>query len=767
MDDKPSDETPKKEFNKLDLTQLEDFSFGTEWTKDKTQPDSGRARRDDRPRRDSPRTDRRGFKRSSGPVPGGGGGPGGQDRRGGGNRPPRGDGKNRGPGGQDRRGGGNRPPRGDGKNRGHGGQDRRGGGGGDRRGRGGRPMFEGPYVSPHFEATFYPEDVSFAALAKTIRSSARTFELFDIAKTVIGKNDRFVVVLEHKNAKPKEDGTKPHFYVCLLDGMPFESEEAAMNHVVQNHLSRFFSITEEEGEPPKGSFQVINKCGVTGELLGPPNYHLYTQIVQQHHASRLPRMSFDNFSYRIESVRDPEVVEQWLQSMKTITRYTWLGDANVPLKPETAATEEPKKTEESASAAEPAAAPAEDSAAAPVESDNAANESAETVSTEAPEASATNEVASDEPSTEASVEVESVGEAGDSSSEVVEEAPPVAAPAEPIFGSVTAAKVHLITHAREKSVRTYEHGRFHGRILDEMPDGEIKRAVAGALDRQKRFPLDTANALRGRLRRAGFTIFKKGSKGISYVSAVKRKFRVAGQTFADSINDLITFVEKNPMVKVSELTEKFLQITPPEDPKLAESTPTATTPGTVSPFGEADQPRIKRMQLDLRWLVTEGYVTEFIDGTLFAAAPMPPPKPKEPAKIADAPKAEAKVEEPVAGTPPAESAATADATAEPEPSPVEPPPAAPEESPSAEPATEPQAEPKAVTEPAPAEESPAEAVAQEEPETAPEVEPVPAVIESAPANETEEAASPVAPEEPPADPVIEPADSDDDNKSKA
>jgi hypothetical protein len=34
--------------------------------------------------------------------------------------------------------------------------------------------------------------------------------------------------------------------------------------------------------------------------------------------------------------------------------------------------------------------------------------------------------------------------------------------------------------------------------------------------------------------------------------------------------------------------------------------------------------------LDLRWLITEGYVTEYGDGRLFAPPPMPDAKPKEP-----------------------------------------------------------------------------------------------------------------------------------------
>ena len=38
----------------------------------------------------------------------------------------------------------------------------------------------GPYESPYFTATFYPEDASFNTLVQTIRKSCRTVELFEI-----------------------------------------------------------------------------------------------------------------------------------------------------------------------------------------------------------------------------------------------------------------------------------------------------------------------------------------------------------------------------------------------------------------------------------------------------------------------------------------------------------------------------------------------------------------------------------------------------------
>ncbi|MCW5550365.1 MAG: hypothetical protein KIT44_15490, partial [Opitutaceae bacterium] len=417
---------------------------------------------------------------------------------------------------------------------------------------GGRGDFNrGPYDSPHFAVTFYPEDTSFNALAKTIRASCRTIELFEIARTVIAKEDRFVAVLARK---PAADGNanKEPLYVSVPDGIPFESEEAAIAHVVSRHLGQFFETSEAEVEAPKGNYQVINKCTLTGALLGPPNYHRYNQLVQQHHAAQIKGFSLEAYRARIETVRDPEVVQQWLEKMKKVTRYTWKQPA--PAKP---AAEEAKP-------AEPAAegAPAEPTAA---------------------------------------------------------EAPAAAEPAAPSFDSLEEARTYLLGQARDKVIKVVETARFHGRICPEIPPGEIRRAIEGALERQRRFPLDTANALRGRLRREHFTIFKKGSKGVSYVCAVKRKFRTPGQTFADSIGALIGFIEAHPMIRAGELPAKFLGIEPPKPVEGA----------AVPELPAEAREKLARMQGDLRWLVTEGYVTEFIDGRLFAPPPMVEARKKE------------------------------------------------------------------------------------------------------------------------------------------
>jgi hypothetical protein len=597
MDDqKPAPESNDEGLNKIDLSQLQSFTFGTQWTEVKPVGPGGRRERDDRggerrDRRDdgfrggpggAPR-DRRGFRKPAGAPGGEGGAPAPQapegERRFGGpqgdNRPPRGDGFRGGPRRDFRSG----PGGGD-----------RGFRGGERRDFGGAPMERGPYISPYFVATCYPEDTGFAAMVKAVRASCRTFQLFEITKAVLEKNDRFVVVVQRKapekSAAPAEGEAAAAkagpMFMTFPDHLPFDTEEAAIQHVLKNHLATFFDTADVEIEAPKGNFPIINKCGITGELLGPPNYHKYQQILQQHHATRLGRMPFEKFRDSIISSREPEVVQQWMDKMKKATRYTW----------------NPKLTKPAAPTAIAAvAAPAEGAASVPA-------------STEAA------------PSAEATPAPETAPAPA-----------PEAAPSGPSFDSLEEARAYLLTNAKEKVVRAVENVRFHGKLIEKLPPGEIKRAVEGHVERQRRFPLDTANALRGRLRREGFTIFKKGSRGVSYVCAVKRRFRVPGQVFSETIGALIDFIEKNPMMHVKDLPQKFLGIdlaaAAAAAPAPAEGATASQAPFAVLPQDQAD--KLRKMNQDLRWLVMEGYVTEFSDGKLFA----PPPITPQAAKKAD------------------------------------------------------------------------------------------------------------------------------------
>lgn len=628
MDDTtPANEPSQPGLNKIDLSQLQTFNFGTQWTEVKPVSPGRRERDFDRgdrpPRRDdggghgAPARDRRAFRKPAGPAPGGpGAAPG----------APAGEGQ---PQGERRR------------------FERREGG--PRREsferREGGPQFDrAPYLSPYFVATCYPEDTGFAAMVKAVRASCRTYQLFEITRAVLEKNDRFVVVVQRARPEQPERpaegaaapaATKPApLYMSLPDHLPFDTEDAAIQHVLANNLGAFFDMQEVEIEPPKGNFPIINKCGITGELLGPPNYHRYQQILQQHYAAKIKGMSFDRFRDSITSLREPEVATQWLEKMKKAVRYTWKPPVpRTPTNPPVELT------------AKPAEAPA--------------------VPAPAPEAA---------PATEA---------APAAAAETTPAVPATPAPEAVSFDNIEDARLHLLANARDRVVRAVENVRFHGKLIEKLPPGEIRRALEGHVERQRRFPLDTANALRGRLRREGFTIFKKGSRGVSYVCAVKRRFRVPGQVFSETITALIDFIEKHPMVHIKELPRAFFGIEVPAATPAAAPVEGAPVPVPAAALTPEQTEKLRKMSNDLRWLVMEGYVTEFSDGKLFAPPPMAP----QAAKRAESGEDE---HDPV-DFPEAHTAAVPPAAAEPAPA-----------SASTEPAAEPAPAPASAEAPAPA-----------------------------------------------------------------
>lgn len=95
------------------------------------------------------------------------------------------------------------------------------------------------------------------------------------------------------------------------------------------------------------------------------------------------------------------------------------------------------------------------------------------------------------------------------------------------------------------------------------------------------------------------------------------------------------------MVRAGELPSRVLGLTLPKPAPAAAPVPAAETapvegsaPAAEAPKAEPtlsleDRARISRLQGDLMWLVREGYVTEFIDGRLFAPPAMVEARKKE------------------------------------------------------------------------------------------------------------------------------------------
>ena len=367
---------------------------------------------------------------------------------------------------------------------------------------------------PTVEVRFFPEEGPFRALTRALRASCKTYELFEIARLVLAKKERFSVMVRRK--KDSAEAERP-FYLSAFDALPFEREEEVIEYAFENYSDRLLTVEQVPLEPPSGRFQVVNRCTITGVVLGPPNYHRYQTLEREHHRRRLGNRSYESFRSKIESVRDPEVIDEWVKKMTHGIRYSLNREI----------------------------APA----------DNART-----------------------------------------------------------FEDFESARNYLVSHFRERICEAGESARFSGTILDRLPMANpIRRSIERELEMQRRFPWDTAYSLRGRFKHMNFEVYKKGSKGITYVCAVRRRGQLSGESLSEPLEEILNAVKSHPGIRSAGLYSLLY-----EDSANGESSP-----------GDGEEPAAvdlgRHFTSNLHWLVSDGYIAEFTDGALRSSAPSPRP----------------------------------------------------------------------------------------------------------------------------------------------
>jgi len=157
------------------------------------------------------------------------------------------------------------------------------------------------------EIRVLPEQKALGAVIRRIQTSHRAFPLRDIAWLFLDNPASCLIRVE-----PVKDQQLPLFQ-CKVCGLPALSEEEIRAHLVNRHMDDFFDVEEVSCEPPAGTFVCVARCGLSGTLLGPPNHHSFNSKVHEMLRTRYPNMSEEGYRARIETVRDPEVIEQWRQ----------------------------------------------------------------------------------------------------------------------------------------------------------------------------------------------------------------------------------------------------------------------------------------------------------------------------------------------------------------------------------------------------------------------------------------------------------------------
>jgi len=187
---------------------------------------------------------------------------------------------------------------------------------------------------PEVGVGFVPEAKGVESLARQIRLTGRAYPVFEIAQLILRKPERYEVRFE---TVKKGDQVVQQLWLCNLDDTLWLSEADAVAHVIHRHFDTFYQTEKTPTNPPKGTYTFVAQCGLSGAILGPPNFHDYQAKLLRLLAARFSRMPFEAYKAKVRIVRDEAVVKKWIEDQSFKTEFVTL---NVPEPVRLASTEE-------------------------------------------------------------------------------------------------------------------------------------------------------------------------------------------------------------------------------------------------------------------------------------------------------------------------------------------------------------------------------------------------------------------------------------------
>jgi hypothetical protein len=162
------------------------------------------------------------------------------------------------------------------------------------------------------------------------------------------------------------------------------------------------------------------------------------------------------------------------------------------------------------------------------------------------------------------------------------------------FPSAAEAERHFRSNYLPGLVRSVEEVTISGVLSRRLPDRTLNRALEDAWTRETRSPSNIMQELASRFRQVGLNVFRH-RRGMLFVSPIRmRPFVHAQAEVSPSVNAILEILAAAPGTNRKELFEKLnsgVATEEVESHKLA-------------------------LASDLRWLINEGYVIEFNDGSL-------------------------------------------------------------------------------------------------------------------------------------------------------
>jgi acyl-[acyl carrier protein]--UDP-N-acetylglucosamine O-acyltransferase len=165
------------------------------------------------------------------------------------------------------------------------------------------------------QVDFLPEERAFSKVIQQIKQGHAAYPLFGLARMFLERPERHRIRIRSLN-----DAVMVY---QLGDDGPVAMETAILERIAFHEKKDDFYTSEIiEKEPIKGNFTSVARCGLSGRLLGPTNYHTFQKVIRALYEQRFSRrMSFEEYRRSIEITSDPTLVNQWKEEARKVVTY--------------------------------------------------------------------------------------------------------------------------------------------------------------------------------------------------------------------------------------------------------------------------------------------------------------------------------------------------------------------------------------------------------------------------------------------------------------
>ena len=194
-----------------------------------------------------------------------------------------------------------------------------------------RPEFKRPKPL-EAEVKILPETKALGTIIRKLQTDTHAYKLKDLAYFFLDNPSSVLLKITPKKdavvSSTPTPSTYTSFYQCKACGFASTEQGDVLEHIVSAHLGEYYDSKEVACEPPKGNFNCVAKCGLSGVLLGPPNIHEFNAVVKEMIRTKYPEMSEEQYRAHIEMVRDADTIEAWRQSATKKTVFFAKGTAD-------------------------------------------------------------------------------------------------------------------------------------------------------------------------------------------------------------------------------------------------------------------------------------------------------------------------------------------------------------------------------------------------------------------------------------------------------